>query len=79
MTKQRSENRKRCPASITLIALLAILCGVGSGTSDGAQKVRSGAAARKSRAVELIRIEQLKEVFERDAGKVRLVALVSPT
>jgi hypothetical protein len=77
MTKQRAETLKPRPAKIPLIALLAVLCF--SGTSYAAQKVRSNTAARTSRAVELVNIEQLKQIFERDAGNVRLVALVSPT
>ena len=63
-----------------LIVLAAILFGVCLPSSDAAQKrSRSAATNRKSRTVELGRIEQFKDSFQNDSGKVRLVALVSPT
>ena len=64
------------------IALLlgAILFGLGSLRSNAAQKARRSASARRQAAIpELNTIDQLKEAFERDAGKVRMVALLSPT
>jgi hypothetical protein len=62
------------------IVLAAILIVGTLPSSIAAQKRgRSGAASRKTRAPELGRIDQFKEAFQNDAGKVRLVALVSPT
>ena len=63
-----------------LIALAAILFGISPASSIRAQKrSRSAAAVRNPRLSELVSITQLKEAFQRDAGKVRLVALLSPT
>lgn len=63
-----------------LIVLAAILIGDTLPSSIAAQKRgRSAAASRKARAQELGSIDQFKEAFQKDAGKVRLVALVSPT
>jgi cytochrome oxidase Cu insertion factor (SCO1/SenC/PrrC family) len=71
---------KQWLATITLMVLAAILFDLGGTTSNAAQKSRGSAPARrKSHAVELGGIDQLKEAFQRDAGKVRLVALISPT
>jgi hypothetical protein len=64
-----------------LIALAAILFGINPASSISAQqkRSRSAAAVRNPRLSELVSITQLKEAFQRDAGKVRLVALLSPT
>ena len=65
--------------AITLL-LGVILFGLGSLRSNAAQKPRRSASARRQAVIpELNTIDQLKEAFERDAGKVRLVALLSPT
>jgi hypothetical protein len=39
----------------------------------------SQVAAQKSEMVDLRELDQLKSLFERDRGKVRLIALLSPT
>ena len=80
MRTQRAYILKRWPAITALIVSAAILVGLSAITCDAAQKVGSSAAAvRKSRAVELLSLDQLKERFQNDAGKVRLIVLVSPT
>lgn len=62
------------------IVLAAILFGASLPSSNAAQKSsRSTAASRKARASELGSVEQFKDAFQNDQGKVRLVALVSPT
>jgi len=63
-----------------LILLAAILLSLSADRSNAAQK-RSGStsASRKARGVELRGVERFKDVFQSDQGKVRLVALVSPT
>ena len=49
-------------------------------TTSGAQKPRRSAATRNQVVVaELHSVDQLKDAFERDRGKMRLVALLSPT
>ena len=79
MKKQRADSLKHWRAAITSIVLVVGLFG-SAATNVAAQKPgRRTAAARKSRIAELASIRQLKEAFENDAGKVRLVALVSPT
>jgi hypothetical protein len=63
-----------------LIVLAAILFGVTPPSSNAAQKRgRSAATSRRSRTSELGSVEQFKVSFQNNAGKVRLVALVSPT
>jgi hypothetical protein len=57
-----------------------MLFGLNPVTGNAAQKPgRSATAARKSRSFELRSMDQLKQAFQRDTGKLRLVALVSPT
>jgi hypothetical protein len=63
-----------------LIVLAVILFGISADTCNAAQKRgRSAAASRKARMPYLGSVEQFKDSFQNDAGKVRLVALVSPT
>ena len=65
-----------------LIALLlgAALYGISPLQASAAQRPRRLAPERHQAAItELRTTEQLKEAFERDAGKVRMVALLSPT
>jgi hypothetical protein len=53
-----------------------------SGSSFAAQKrgeQKKATVARAVQVVELRKIEQLKEAFQRDAGKVRFVTILSPT
>jgi hypothetical protein len=64
----------------TLIVLVAILLGVSAQPGEAAQKHgRSTSAERESRTHELGSVEQFKDAFQNDAGKIRLVALISPT
>ena len=43
------------------------------------QASKAAGAAHKGALIELKSVAPLKEAFQRDAGKVRLIALVSPT
>lgn len=80
MREQHADRLKLRFAITTLIASAAIPFGVSALANAGVQRpARSQTRISPSRLVELRSIDQLKEVFERDAGKVRLVALVSPT
>ena len=64
----------------TLIGLAAMLLVATLPSSNAAQsRGRSTVASRYHRALELGTAEQFKGAFQRDAGKVRLVALISPT
>lgn len=80
MRKERADRLKQWLATITLMVLVAILLDLSAPTSNAAQRPRRSApSGRGSRAVELVGIDQLKGVFQGDADKLRLVALVSPT
>lgn len=80
MRKERAYSLKQWLATITLMVLAAILFDLSATTSKAAQRPRRSApSGRKSRAVELVDVDQLKGIFQGDADKVRLVALVSPT
>lgn len=63
-----------------LMLSAAILFAFSAETSKAAQKRgRPTTASRKARAPELGSVAQFKDAFQNDAGKLRLVALVSPT
>jgi len=80
MKNQDEVGLKPLRALITLLSVAVLLCVSASAQENAAQKSRRVASAsRTSRIRELVRIDQLKEVFQRNSGKVRLVALVSPT
>jgi hypothetical protein len=65
---------------LVLILLAVILFGISADTCNAAQRSGgSAAASRRERMPELRSVDQFKEAFQKDAGKVRLVALVSPT
>lgn len=65
---------------LLVLILGAIVFGLSLPSSNIAQKrSRSRAVIHKARGVHLSSVEQFKEAFQNDAGKVRLVALVSPT
>jgi hypothetical protein len=74
--KQHRANRLRQLSAGIVLATLAIFF------SDNAlaQSRGGSTAARRAPRVSVLRsIDQLKEVFERDRGNVRLIALLSPT
>ena len=64
-----------------LLVFAFIIFAVNLAPANAAQKHRrsSGAVSRQTRAPQLGDVEQFKAAFQTDAGKVRLVALVSPT
>ena len=65
---------------LSVILLVTILFGISAGTSLGSQRrARSGTASRKSHAVALGTVAQFKAAFQNDEGRIRLVALISPT
>lgn len=72
---------------ISLAAIISLALPAYSGTYSGStQKAKRGvqaktqkAAPRKVSVVELRSLDQLKEAFQRDQSKVRLVTLLSPT
>jgi hypothetical protein len=74
--KERREGRLRLLfASIALTALAINF--TDSALAQSRSRVK--AVSRGPRVPVLRNINQLKEVFERDRGKVRLIALLSPT
>ena len=63
-----------------LILLAVVTLALSADTGKAAQKRdRSAAVSRQSRTPELGSIERFREAFQNDEGKVRLVALISPT
>jgi hypothetical protein len=78
MRRQRTHN-KNWAARATLILSAAIMLGVSSGEINASQKPNRPPTNQKVRARKLGSVDQLKEAFQNDAGKVRLVALISPT
>lgn len=66
--------------ALVLIFLAALLPMTSTAHQTAAQKShRARPVSRASRVHELVDVDQLKKLFQNDAGKVRLVALVSPT
>ena len=64
----------------TLTILAAIVVGVSLPSSYVAQNVsRSSTASRTAQESQLSSVEQFKEDFQNNPGKIRLVALLSPT
>jgi hypothetical protein len=60
--------------------LAAILLGISAVEANASQKPnRLASASRKSRISAPGSVDQFRKAFENDAGKVRLVALISPT
>ncbi len=77
MKKQRAVGLK--VAALTILVGTVVI-GHAPSPSSAAQKSRRSVSARRNAAIlELGSIDQLKDAFERDAGKLRLVALLSPT
>jgi hypothetical protein len=64
-----------------LVVFASILFAINLPSADASQKHRraTGAVGRQTRAPQLRDVEQFKAAFQTDAGKMRLVALVSPT
>jgi hypothetical protein len=66
----------RCLAAFVVGAVvIALVSGCGRSGGDD----RSSAKTGDGRVVELKNIEPLREAFDRDAGKARLLMLLSPT
>jgi hypothetical protein len=77
-------NFKRASSNLALLAVMAFLIfPFYSGSSfAGQRKERSKkplAVKKAVNVIELSRIDQLKQDFQRDAGKVRFVTILSPT
>ena len=63
-----------------LILFAVVLFALSADTGNAAQKRdRSAVASRQTPTPELGSIERFREAFQNDEGKVRLVALISPT
>jgi len=62
-----------------LILLAALIFALSAGTGNAAQRDRSAAVSRHTRTPELGSVDRFREAFQNDEGKVRLVALISPT
>jgi hypothetical protein len=77
----------RSRAFIPLVVFLALpayftparSCGASSSPEASSQPDALGRVKGKGKVNDLRSIEPLKQAFQRDSGKIRLVALVSPT
>lgn len=73
----------RADRILALLAIAACLIFPSySGSSFAAQKQekqKKPVTAKAGQVIELRKIDQLKEAFQRDAGKVRFVTILSPT
>lgn len=64
--------------NLALIATTALLAFASySDRSFATQKKKS--VVKAGQVIELHKIDQLKEAFQRDAGKIRFVTILSPT
>jgi hypothetical protein len=70
---------KRRNLLLVVSVVLLLLLGLDSAAPSAQKSKRSVAAPRRVDISEIHSTEKLKEAFERDTGKVRLVALLSPT
>ncbi len=62
-----------------LSALVVSLCNVGPSMTATGQRGTVTRGGRNAGVTELRNLDQLREAFQRDSGKVRLIALLSPT
>lgn len=62
--------------ALTVLAGIVVLAVVGCGGSDGAQPA---AQAQASPVRDLQSLDPLKDAFEADAGRPRLLLILSPT
>lgn len=80
MRDQYRYHLNRLRRALVLIFVAALLSVTSTAHQNAAQKShRSRPASRASLVHELVDVGQLKKLFQNDAGKIRLVALVSPT
>jgi hypothetical protein len=70
------KHRISCP---TLILLAAILVGVSASEINASQNARRYSTPGRKSRIQLRNVNHFKEAFQNDTGKVRLVALISPT
>ncbi|HKQ08142.1 MAG TPA: hypothetical protein VJ464_23655 [Blastocatellia bacterium] len=64
---------------LTVFTALPHYTGASPTVDPSPQASKATGAVRKGSLVDLKSVEPLKEAFQRDSGKIRLVALVSPT
>ena len=62
-----------------LFVLAASLCCIGPSMMANEQSRSVNRNSRNAGVAELRNLNQLKDAFQRDIGKVRLIALLSPT
>lgn len=80
MRDQYEYHLNRLRRALVLIFVAALLSVTSTAHQNYAQKShRSRRASHTLRVHELVDVDQLRKRFQSDAGKVRLVALVSPT
>lgn len=78
-SKEMKEHRLKLLLAIIALAVFAtIASSTAALKGSGSQRPRH-TVSRARRTSQLRNVDQLKEAFQRDSGKVRLVALLSPT
>ena len=78
MIRQRADN-KNWAARATLILSAAIMLGVSASEINASQNARRYSTQSRKSRIQLRNVNHFKEAFQNDEGKVRLVALISPT
>ena len=79
MRKGHTRFRRLRIAITTLIAAAVIPFGVSALANGDLQTAESSRHKVSRPLIELSNIDQLRSAFERDTGKIRIIALVSPT
>ena len=79
MREQQTDRLRLRFAIAILIASAAIPLSISALATSAQKTKRPNPRISRPRLVELRSVDQLRELFQRDSGKVRLVALVSPT
>jgi hypothetical protein len=64
---------------LTIFAAMSNHTGASAAGDLPLQTSKAANAQRKKTIIDLKSVEPLKEAFQRDSGKIRLVALISPT
>jgi hypothetical protein len=83
-TKGKNVKRKRANRTLTLLAMIAFAivpaCFNDSfAAQKAARRIKPHTTKHAARVIELRDIEQLQAAFQRDAGKIRLAMILSPT
>ena len=80
MRGQSGVHSRKVPAgSVLVLAAIVLLAGDATVSSAGQKSRGAAVVSRRVRRSPLQNVDRLKEAFQRDAGKLRMVVLLSPT